>query len=248
MGSHSRDTADDGGGAGGDYKRINMIFKDLSFGRIINGDFREYGDLPRDGFIVSDPPYNQNYHYNKYLDNIDDMDYYRLLESAFGKNRCVAVSYPELAINILSKIRDCNEAVSWVYNSNTAKQSRLITWWGCRPDFKKIGQPYKNPKDKRISARIAAGKSARLYDWWNINQVKNVSKKDNPHPCPMPLEVMKRIILITTNPGDLVIDPFMGSGTTGLACVITGRRFLGFEIDPIYFDTAEKRLSIAQPQ
>ena len=81
----------------------------------------------------------------------------------------------------------------------------------------------------------------RLYDWWNINQVKNVSKKDNSHPCVMPLEVMKNIIGIL--PDDItVIDPFMGSGTTGVACVNTGKNFIGIELDKGYFQIAKQRI------
>ena len=53
---------------------------------------------------------------------------------------------------------------------------------------------------------------------------------------------MERVILLTTNPGDLVVDPFCGSGTTGVACLNTGRRFIGYEIDTMYADMAQERL------
>jgi DNA modification methylase len=102
--------------------------------------------------------------------------------------------------------------------------------------MKLIGQDYKNPTDKRIAKRIADGKRAKLYDWWNINQVKNVSKKDNPHPCPIPYDVAEKIILLTTKEGDLVIDPFAGSGTILLAAKNNNRKYLGFEIDKTYYD------------
>ena len=59
---------------------------------------------------------------------------------------------------------------------------------------------------------------------------------------------MKRIILLTTNIGDTILDPFMGSGTTGVACVQTGRNFIGIEIDPTYFEIAKKRINIEQQQ
>lgn len=212
---------------------------------MVNMDFRHYGKFPDGAFVVSDPPYNQGYHYKQYKDNIQEQEYFDLLSSAFGGNKSVIIHYPEPTINILSKIGKCEESVAWVYNSNTGKQSRLITWWGCRPDFRKVGQPYKNPTDKRIAKRIADGKQGRLYDWWNINQIKNVSKKDNPHPCPMPIEIMRRIILTTTNPGDMIIDPFAGSGTTGIACAITGRKFMGFEIDKVYYSVACERIKKA---
>lgn len=215
---------------------------------IIHGDFRDY-DMPigDDVFFISDPPYNQNYHYSQYRDGIAEYEYEELIDAAFDttfyKRKSVIISYPEQTINVLAKVLgECSESVAWVYNSNTAKQHRLITWWGCKPDMRAVGQPYKNPTDKRIAKRIADGKQARLYDWWEINQVKNVSKKDNPHPCPIPYELAKRIILITTKPGDLVIDPFAGGGTVLKAAKDTGRKFLGFEIDKQYYDYAKSIL------
>lgn len=214
---------------------------------IFNDDFRNHV-IPEGAFVVSDPPYNQGYHYTQYQDNLKEQEYYDLMNNAFCGRKSVIIHYPEETINILSKLGKCQECVSWVYNSNTGKQSRLITWWNCRPDFRKVGQPYKNPTDKRIAKRIADGKEAKLYDWWNINQVKNVSKKDNPHPCPMPLEIMKRIILLTTNEGDLVVDPFMGSGTTGVAAIMTGRRFMGFELDRAYFFYAKTTIGACERQ
>ena len=51
-----------------------------------------------------------------------------------------------------------------------------------------------------------------------------------------------------TKVGDTILDPFMGSGTTGVACVQTGRNFIGIEIDPTYFAIAEKRIKDAQQQ
>jgi len=162
-----------------------------------------------------------------------------MIQDAFGGQQSVIISYPEETLNIISKVMNadwCEQSVAWIYNSNTAKQHRQVSWWNCKPDMRKIGQPYKNPTDKRIKKRIADGKQAKLYDWWEINQVKNVSKKDNPHPCPIPYELARRIILLTTNEGDLVIDPFAGSGTVLQAAKDLGRNYLGFEIDKKYFD------------
>lgn len=214
--------------------------------KIYNDDFRNHLDLfTQDAFIFSDPPYNQNYHYSEYKDKMSLDDYGEMLKQAFGDQKSIIILYPEPTINILGKIlENCQESVSWIYNSNTAKQHRLITWWNCKPNFRLGGgQTYKNPTDKRIAKRISEGKTARLYDWWEINQVKNVSKKDNPHPCPIPYELAKRVIEITTNKGDLVIDPFAGSGTILKAAKDLGRRYIGFEIDKSYCDYANKLLS-----
>ena len=83
-----------------------------------------------------------------------------------------------------------------------------------------------------------------MYDWWNINIVKNVSKEKTNRPCQMPLEVMKNIIGILPK-DSLIIDPFMGSGTTGVACKELGYEFIGIEIDEEYFNIAKERIERA---
>jgi len=113
---------------------------------------------------------------------------------------------------------------------------------GIKPNFNQRKQPYKNPNDKRIKKLIEQGKTgARLYDWWNINQVKNVSKEKTSHPCQMPLDVMLNVVGIIPKEYT-IIDLFMGSGTTGEACKQLGYDFIGVELDKEYFDICERRL------
>jgi len=57
-----------------------------------------------------------------------------------------------------------------------------------------------------------------------------------------PLDLMLQLVLDFTEPGDLVLDPFAGSGTTGVACLSLGRRFVGWEIDEAFFEVACRRL------
>lgn len=200
--------------------------------------------IPREYFVISDPPYNQKYHYDEYRDSMEETRYKEKLLAVFRDRKSVIVHYPEETINLLGGgyLGRCEEAVSWVYPSNTGKQSRLITWWNCKPDMRKIGQPYKNPLDKRIAERIDRGEEARLYDWWEIDQVKNVSSEKTEHPCPMPLELMKRIILLTTNEGDTILDPFCGSGTTLVAAKQLKRNYIGIELSEKYCEIARQRL------
>ena len=67
------------------------------------------------------------------------------------------------------------------------------------------------------------------------------------HPCPKPLGWGLGVVGRATRMGDTVLDPFCGSGTTGVACIQTGRNFLGFEIDPGYADIARRRCAEAEP-
>ena len=200
--------------------------------------------------FVSDPPFNVGYHYNTYKDNLDEKEYYECLESIFGEDKCVIIHYPEQLYKFSFQIGKFPEKViSWVYNSNTGKQHRDIAFFGVKPDMNKVKQPYKNPNDKRIKERIKNGSGGgRLYDWWNINQVKNVSKEKTEHPCQMPIDVMKNIIGIL--PDDcIIIDPFMGSGTTGVAVLEmnkeqnVNREFIGIELDNTYYEIAKNRIN-----
>lgn len=70
----------------------------------------------------------------------------------------------------------------------------------------------------------------------------------NGHPCPKPLELTKWLVARASLAGDQIIDPFMGSGTTGVACAKLGRRFIGVEIEEKYFDIACRRIQEAYKQ
>jgi DNA modification methylase len=209
---------------------------------IINMDFREC-KIP-EGLVITDPPYNQGYSYNKYKDNLNEEAYIELLSKI--PTPCVIIHYPEETINLLPKALKikCEQVVCWVYNSHTGKQSRLISWWGCKPDFSKVRQPYKNLKDKRIKARIEKGHiGAKLYDWWEINQVKNVSKEKTAHPCQIPEELIKKIILITAKENQTIIDVFGGSGTTAKVAKDLGFNSISYEIDEKYCEIIKDRLN-----
>ena len=78
--------------------------------------------------------------------------------------------------------------------------------------------------------------------------IRKIIPSANQHPTEKPVQLAEHFVQLHTQPGDTVLDPFMGSGTTGVACVKTGRNFIGMEIDPTYFAIAEKRIADAQLQ
>lgn len=69
----------------------------------------------------------------------------------------------------------------------------------------------------------------------------------NHHPTVKPIDLMRWLVRLITQPGDLVLDPFMGSGTTGVACVMEGRRFIGIDQNADYLEIARHRIAAAQP-
>lgn len=70
----------------------------------------------------------------------------------------------------------------------------------------------------------------------------NCGKSKYGHPTEKPLEIIEKLILVASNEGDLIFDPFMGSGTTAVACKELNRNFIGCEIEAKYCEIAEKRL------
>lgn len=198
--------------------------------------------------IVSDPPFNIKYHYNSYKDNMNDDEYIKMLVKIFKNNKSVVIHYPEQLYELSIAINKVpNKVASWVYNSNLSKQHRDIVFYDVKPNFNQVKQPYKEDSKKTRKLIKKGSKGARIYDWWNINQVKNTSKEKTKHPCQMPLEVMKNIIGILPYECT-IIDPFMGSGTTGVAVNImnkeqnANRKFIGIELDKEYFDIAYNRI------
>ena len=97
---------------------------------------------------------------------------------------------------------------------------------------------------------VAHRKGGRLA--WNdsVPAVPNVIRLAKPraqeHPNEKPIALMELMISAHTTPGNVVLDPFMGSGSTGVAAVQIGRQFIGVEIDPAHFETACRRIEDAQ--
>lgn len=224
-----------------------MIENTMQLIEMKNKDFKDVMyEIEDDFVIVTDPPYNIGYEYNTYTDDLSTDEYIEMI-SHFKGHKTAIIHYPEESMKYFVPALGVPDEVNvWAYNSNLpSRHSRLINYYGVKPDYTKVLQPYKNPNDKRIKERIARGiKGARSYDWFtDINLVKNVSKVDFNHPCPVPVDLMERIIKLISKEGDLIFDPFAGSGTTAIACMNTNRRFVGAEIDTLYFDMANERIA-----
>ena len=96
--------------------------------------------------------------------------------------------------------------------------------------------------DERI---YQIGKPNKFFDQGYTTVWQMRPSENEGHVCTFPIELVNRCLSMATEHGDTVLDPFMGSGTTGVACVNTGRNFIGIELDPDYFAIAEKRIEEA---
>jgi len=117
------------------------------------------------------------------------------------------------------------------------------------PNFHSLYVFYKNSASKNGDGNITTIEKPEFVEWtrgvWKVNY--SIGKVKG-HPATFPVSLPIRCIKLFGHDLDLVLDPFMGSGTTGVACVQTGRNFIGIEIDPGYFKIAKKRIAEEQLQ
>ena len=94
-----------------------------------------------------------------------------------------------------------------------------------------------------LMKRLNNGK--QMLSMWSIKPPGPLEKIYGKHPTKKPIELLDRIVLASTRPGDIVLDPFSGSGTTGVAACKEGRRYIGIELEQPYISVSIKRLKDA---
>jgi adenine-specific DNA-methyltransferase len=118
--------------------------------------------------------------------------------------------------------------------------------YGFNLDAIRVPQKYQNKKAWRGDRKgelTCHPDGKNPGDIWMFRNVKHNHEEQTIHPCQFPEDMIARIILATTDPGDVVMDPYMGTGTAAVVARDHGRRFVGAEIDDAYFETAIQRLA-----
>lgn len=101
---------------------------------------------------------------------------------------------------------------------------------------------FKGPKKGQLSSHP---KGKNPGDVWDIPNVKSNHPEKTIHPCQFPVGMIERLVLSMTNEGDLVVDPFIGVGTTAIAAIMHDRRAAGADVEKKYLDIAEERILLA---
>ncbi len=137
---------------------------------------------------------------------------------------------------------DCRQLIFWSAKVEFPLDYSAIHIWdkkvGCGSEYERIFERNGN-------------KNWKMFRHYLINSTVAASFTGDEftgHKSQKPVKLIAELIEKFTKPGDTILDPFMGSGTTGVACVQTGRNFIGIEIDEKYFKIAEKRIKDAQQQ
>jgi len=129
---------------------------------------------------------------------------------------------------------------------------QMIVWgkgpmgmgWRYRRSYETVLVAYKGKKCRWFSSRNDIENIIRPSQG-----IRKIIPSAEQHPTEKPVELSTFFIQLHTLPGDTVFDPFAGSGTTGVACIRAGRKFIGIEIDPKYFEMARRRIEkeLSQP-
>lgn len=210
------------------------------------GDCRAYLPAMRADAVVTDPPYDERTHSRarSLKDGGSDIaiDFGPLqdfthLESMFAASAGWVVAF--CALEQLGAYQAAAGDDRWM---------RAAVW--ARPD----GMPQiSGDRPGQGAEGIAVMHSRQTKPSWNGGGERGLwsyprNKEETGHPTTKPVILMERLISLFTLPGQTVLDPFMGSGTTGMACANLGRKFIGIEIDPKYFGIACDRIKSAYAQ
>ena len=217
--------------------------------------------------MITSPPYNVGKEYDRDL-NIDE--YRSLLRDVFqevyrvlvvGGRICVNVAnlgrrpYIPLHSYIIEDLQvlgfQMRGEIIWQKGASAGSSTAWGSWMSAsNPTLRDIHE-YILVFSKGSMGRKQKGENTISRDEfleytksvWNFNAI---SAKSVGHPAPFPVELPYRLIQLYTYKGDVVLDPFCGSGTTCIAALRTGRHYLGFDNQKEYVDLARKRISEAQ--
>jgi site-specific DNA-methyltransferase (adenine-specific) len=185
--------------------------------------------------VITDPPYGLNIEKMRFCNTEGGIAKRNDYSDCFNDNRITGEYFRGI-------IRISNKQVIFGgnYYTDVLPQSNCWVIWD-----KKCDDKYTNDFADCELAWTSESKPSRVirYLWHGMIQQNMKVKEDRVHPTQKPVPVMAKIIEMFTNENDLILDPFLGSGTTAIACYDLKRRYIGIEKEPKYFDIANKRIN-----
>ncbi len=240
--------------------------------QIIQGDCLEImKNIPDNSVDITfaDPPFNLKKKYNGYKDSREFQEY--LEWSKKWINEMVRITKPTGSIfvhnipkwltyytSFLNEIAYFKHWIAWDAPTAPMGKSLQPSHYGIlyyvkdlkKAKFYEIRYPHKRCRKCNYLIKDYGGKKASLHPfgplvsdvWTDIHRVKHNKYRDE-HPCQLPIHLLERIILMSTDEDDIVLDPFVGTGTTPIAAKRLGRKFIGIDIDEKYVNITQDKLS-----
>ena len=145
----------------------------------------------------------------------------------------VATNGGGMASNILTSYKK-----GWTFP--TQEKYELLQKTGiCKKPYEDLRKEYESLRQEYESLRYVHNLDTNHNNIWKSKAKRNSGKL---HACEKPVDILERIIRTSSNEGDVVLDCFAGSGSTGIACLNTNRKFIGIEKEDKYFDIAYNRI------
>lgn len=244
--------------------------------QIIHGDCIEtMQQIPSDSIDVTfaDPPFNLKKKYGTYRDEKDIHDYLSWCKKWILE--MVRITKPSGSIflhnipkwltyytGFLNEVADFRHWIAW--DAPTAPMGKTLqpSHYGIlfyaknqrENKFYEIRYPHKRCRKCGYLLKDYGGKKKILHPfgplvsdiWSDIHRIRHNKHRD-PHPCQLPVHLLERILLMSTDEGDVVLDPFMGTGTTAVAAARLGRNVIGIDIDFEYVQITKKKLAQESP-
>lgn len=242
----------------------------LPINQILKGDcLKLFKSIPNNSIdcIFADPPFNLNKKYNSHVDKLVETEY--LDWCKLWIDECLRVlkdsgfiflhnipKWLTFYANFLNYKAVFRHWISW--DAMTAPMGKTLqpAHYGIlfysktndRSKFNEIRYPHKRDR-KGVLIKDYGGKKNILHPfgplcsdvWTDIHRIRH-SKYRDEHPCQLPIHLLERIILMSSEENDIILDPFMGTGTTAIASKRLGRNFIGFEKDKKYCEIANKKV------
>lgn len=213
--------------------------------------------------IITSPPYNNfrnrrtqksredywkrtNIVYNSFNDKMKDEEYQEWQIECINEMLRILKPTGTIAYNHKDQIYNftVTSPLQWILKTKAILRQR-ITWDRCGMQAYNPVRFYRTEEDIYLLGKCAKGfiwnkDCAKYLSIWRIPPSKN-----SGHPCSFPLEIPNRLIESFSNENDVILDPFMGSGTVGVSALKNKRNFIGIEIDKEYCSIAENRIKQA---
>lgn len=193
--------------------------------------------------VITDPPYDNKTHkgarygFRKTSSEIpfDPLDDYGFVAELLRVSRGWVIAF--CALEMFGDYKSAS-GENWVRAGFWRRPNGVPQFTGDRP-----GQPGEGVAIMHAGAKKQWNGGGK-HGYWEFC----IEQHDRMHPTQKPLPLMVALLTDFTNEGDTILDPFMGSGTTGVACMKTGRNFIGIEKDTTYFEIARARIKQAAQQ
>lgn len=249
---------------------VNVMIEKFINQIIVDDCLKMLPQLPAESVDVAfaDPPFNLKKKYGVYKDRKNTNEYLQwcrqwLLEIARVTKPTGSIfvhNIPKWLIYYAGILNEVSAFVDWIaWDAPTAPMGKRLqpAHYGIlfyakdkkQNKFHQIRYPHKRCRKCKYLLKDYGGKKNMLHPfgplvsdmWCDLHRIRHKKQRD-AHPCQLPIPLLERIILMSSDENDIILDPFIGTGTTAVAAKRLGRKYIGIELDPQYVQIAEDKL------